>query len=283
MSMFERCPQQYAYRYIEGFVEPPALALALGTTFGDVIDVQHLHKIETGENLSSSDIQDAFHDRWKKGHKVFGRDGKNQFMPWKDIDTSEKLKNGKRIALASVMTYHEGHAVQIDPVDVERKYYLDFYGGHFVGYSDVVHKLSRGQGIIDMKLVGRRYDNHAANSSMQLASYGWAEKQVNGKMPVRVSFHCTVKKNSPEVQVLDSKLNQGRLDGFLYWAETQLMGIHSERFPGRIGVHCNWCGYQHRCPWYKGKEFVSVKPTELTIEGKRNVKGRVQSRRKSRG
>ena len=268
MSMYERCPQQYGYRYLEGLVEPPNLNMALGTTFHDVVEVQHDHKIKTKKNLTSDDMQDVFATRWKRGHKVWGRGPQELWMPWRDVDTSDKIRDGKRIALASTITYHEAQAVKIKPLLIEQEFRLPFLVGNYVGYADVIHKVPQGKGVIDMKLIGRRYERHAAHSSHQLTSYAWAYQQIHGEFLKVGSFHCTIKKNAPEVQVLDTKFSKARIQAFLYWAESQLVGIHSGRFPGRVGMHCNWCGYQHRCPWHKGKGFVAIRPTKLTIKGK---------------
>ena len=96
----------------------------------------------------------------------------------------------------------------------------------------------------------------------------WEDYRMTcGEAIKQASFHCTIKKASPEVQVLDTKITKARIQAFLAWSEHQLLGIHSGRYPGRIGTHCNWCGYQHRCPWYKGKLHVA-QPTKLTIKGK---------------
>lgn len=274
LSMVDRCPQQYEYRYVLGLVEPPAMALCQGDVFHDVIEVQHQHKIDTGKNLSTDDVQDAFADRWKKGRKIgFGRHQEPDWQPWKEVAKPDVVRDARRITLAANVTYHEAQAVRMKPLEVEAEYKLPFIDGKmFLAFIDCVHKVGRkktDRSLVDNKLVGRRYEAGAGDSSMQLASYAWVHLIEHGSLPVEAAFHCTIKKNSPEVQVVPTKnLTQARVNGFLRWAELQLYIIQSGRFVGRVGPHCNWCGYAHRCPWKKGKGFGTVpapKVARLTL------------------
>lgn len=274
LSMIERCPQQYEFRYLMGLVEPPGMALSQGIVFHDVAEIQNSHKIETGEDLSTSDVEDAFNDRWKKGHKIgFSRGADATFVPWKEVEKNRTaVDQARRITHAAQVTYHEGKAVKMKPEKAEGEYKLPFLGGKmFIGFIDCVDAADGKRTAIDTKLVGRRYPADAANNSMQLTSYAWAERQGGAHFD-RVQFHCVTKKASPDLQILSAPMTKTREQAFLFWAAAQMQIIQGERFVGRVGTHCNWCGYKHRCAWYKGKGFGAVtgpKVTRLSVSARR--------------
>lgn len=69
IGMYQRCPRQYKYRYLDGLKEPPVLAMIEGGTHHVCFEVNNNHKIKTGEDKQSSEMiemfADTFHDRSK--------------------------------------------------------------------------------------------------------------------------------------------------------------------------------------------------------------------------
>ena len=135
VDMYLRCPAQYEKRYILGHKEAPAWAMTEGSSGHSALEMNNLHKIETGADLPPHEVIEKYADELVdrvKNEQPIASAGK--VADGDDIDAS--IATGTK----SLGFYMEHTAPTVVPVTAERRLEFDVEGIPFLGFSDLETK-----------------------------------------------------------------------------------------------------------------------------------------------
>lgn len=132
LGMLERCPRQYQFRYVQGAKEPPSTALVWGTADGKAHGVNFTQKIQSHEDMTTSEMREVF--ATVLDAEVEERGGAGEIV-WGDDKPAEIQKRGIEL----VACYHEQVSPRVQPTGVEEKLTLEIPGVPvpYIGYVDV--------------------------------------------------------------------------------------------------------------------------------------------------
>ncbi|MEW5876071.1 MAG: PD-(D/E)XK nuclease family protein [Candidatus Zixiibacteriota bacterium] len=257
LSTLMRCPKQYEFRYVNGLVIPPGVALHIGSATHDAIAKNLKHKAETGGALLPvSDVQDLARDsvakRWDS-EDVYLQDDEAE----RGRDTMRAETIDTAVALAAL------HATELAPIiqpisaaHVERKWVLEI--------GDLPFDLA---GTIDVQESGRIRDTKTAkktptqgdvDSNEQFTMYALAASVIDSdvKPPVDISVDALIKTKQPKSEILQTKRMGWQMRALVETIKSYSILIQAGHFPPNTsGWWCSrtWCGYASRCPFYSGR------------------------------
>lgn len=236
LSMLQRCPRQYYYRYVLGIKSKPGAALSLGSGVHTSLEHNYTQKIESHNDRPLSEVQEVF---------AASLETRKDDTSWTDMKYEKALDIGTNL----IREYQTYYAPQIQPVAVEKEFLISLPGVSkpIKGFIDIIDD----NGIIrDHKVVGRAKKKRDLETSLQLGIYSMAYKEDNGKLPNMVSFDCLVKTAKGKVEQVGMKPEEDRLMRTLRIIQDLDKQIQAMLFPANEeGWWCSkkWCGYYDRC------------------------------------
>ena len=255
LNMLLRCPMQYQHRYVDGVIAPPGVALIVGKGTHRANASDLLAKMDSGSLLSSAEVKaiaaDATKREWDSQEVALDEEEK--------AEGAEKVKGDaidRSVVLASL--YHEDIAPAVEPTGIEQQFTLPLpTGDDLTGFIDVNTETK----IRDCKTTGKSPDAEAANKSLQLTGYIWAEWEASGRTAIKggaLDHLVTLKKSAKAVvqettrTPLDFERLHARLD---YAGQTIRAGLFAPCDPGQWCCSPKWCGWWNRCDFgAKGRE-----------------------------
>jgi hypothetical protein len=239
---------QYQHRYVDGIVAPPGVALIVGKGTHRANASDLLNKMDSGSLLSDDEVKsiaaDATTREWDSQEVALNDDEK--------AAGSEKVKGeaiDRSVLLASL--YHGEVAPVIEPTGIEQPFTLPLPSGdELTGYIDVNTETK----IRDCKTSGKSPTAEAADQSLQLTGYIWAEWEVSGHQTIKDgSLDYLVSLKKPKVVVLETKRTEqdfSRLHARLDVAGQMIRaGLFPPCDPGAWCCSPRWCGYWKLCPF----------------------------------
>jgi len=172
VEMYLRCARQYEFRYPEGIKVAPAIAMAEGGNYHDVLAENNTEKAKSGTDLSL---------KWLMGVFLARLDGRTKEVEDWEGETVDSLMTRAEPLLGA---YLAGPGMRIWPVKggVERELKFKINGIPFLGYVDV-ETGEAGPGtaikkaVIDYKVTGRAKGQSDVDSSLQLSAYAMGTKK----------------------------------------------------------------------------------------------------------
>jgi putative RecB family exonuclease len=235
ISMFLRCPSQYYFRYCEGLILPSKSVMIKGKAVHKGQEINYKQKIQTKQDLSLSDVQDAAATEF---------DSSVPETEWKPDEDKGKIKD-EVITLAGL--YHKEVAPMVQPEYVEEEVYFEADGLKFKGFIDVVQE---GGIIRDTKTTAKTPSQDIADKSLQLTAYSFAYRTLLGQEEKKVVLDYLVNTKTPKYVPLESSRCKDDIDRFLAIAKQISKAIQSGIFyPNVDNFMCNseHCGYWHKC------------------------------------
>src|SRR5690349_15067135 len=77
INMFQRCPLQYKFRYVDGLKTPPDSGLLLGITVHKGVEHNYRHKFKTKKPANRNEVMDAYDKSWKGEKSGIDFEGEN--------------------------------------------------------------------------------------------------------------------------------------------------------------------------------------------------------------
>ena len=233
IGMYQRCPRQWAYRYVLKVKSPPDAAILCGSGMHHAAEVGMLEKSVTGENPKPDDAADAARDYVA-----------NEFAAG-EVVLSQKDTRGGIVDKAVRLTrkWAEDAAPLVEPVGVEQSFDTEISGIKVIGRFDVVTDSS----IIDWKSSSRKPARAQIANSPQTEVYAL----VSGRA-VNYIYVVDSVRNGPavhEAPLTDDEVNTARAVATAT-VEDVSAGMASGVWPrNRNGWHCSpdRCGYYRRC------------------------------------
>ncbi len=243
IEMFLRCPQQWAYRYMEDLKIPPSVSLVQGTSVHAAAEHNYAYKVETHEDLPADEVLDVARDAFKEREP--------EVEDWED----EKPGAALDVTVGLARVYHAELAPQVQPVSVEREFVLehDRWLIPLLGYMDVEDE----RRVIDIKTAGKRKTQADLDTSLQGGIYLLAREQEG--LPAAMEWHVAVKTKEPAAQVLTrERVDHEQTIALVERVEESVLvatktGIFTPALPGSWWCSERFCGYWKRCPFGGGR------------------------------
>lgn len=248
ISMWQRCPKQYYFRYILGEKQAPGIAAILGTAGHAGIEHNYRHKMETGSGAPVPEVIDAYSDAFDKGCS----DIRGDFGGFSD--EGEFDEGALKDVGAHLVELHTNKiAPLVDPVAVEDKFWTEMGGSHMLhGVVDVEDKDGT---IIDNKFVGKTPGQADVDKSIQLTAYAYSRKDSSDTELVNVRIDAMVKTRVPKLVHIASARHANDFEVFEDIFRGVEALIDAGHFPPNpTGWHCSqrFCGYWDKCMGKKG-------------------------------
>jgi hypothetical protein len=248
LNMMLRCPMQYQHRYIDGVIAPPGVALIVGKGTHRANASNLLNKMDSGSLLPDDEVKaiaaDATKREWDAQEVALDEDEK--------AEGADKVKGeaiDRSVVLASL--YHEHIAPAVEPTGIEETFTVAVPSSddELTGFIDVNTEMQ----IRDCKTTGKSPDAEAADKSLQLTGYIWAEWERSGRSVLKdgaLDHLVTLKKSAKAItQETTRKVEDfDRLHRRLALAsQTIQAGIFAPCDPGQWCCSPKWCGWWNRC------------------------------------
>jgi len=249
LATWERCAQQWAFRYIDNLKLPPGISLIRGKSVDKSVGANLTNKISTGELLKIDQVQDIARDevlvnfqqevKLEEDYEAIG------------LVKSKALTIDQSVKLASY--HHENIAVNLKPKAVQE----EFKGSYsedkpqLVSYVDIIET---NDTIRDTKTSGRSKNQDDVDNSQQLTIYDYMFRQKYLKKPKALVLDNLVinSKNEVKHQTLISEPRAGAEFTALFERLNMMdksikAGIFQPAAPDSWQCSKKWCGYYGIC------------------------------------
>jgi len=163
VSMFLRCPRQWAYRYLEGLPVRRTLGLIRGSAVDHAASFNLQQKVDTHRDLPAGLVAEAAEDAFIRAvDEAGGRDE----VEWE----GQTYTRGLDSTIALTRVHMAQHAPYIQPVAVQERLTRQLPSGRtFVGIIDY-----RTADVVgDIKTGARRMGQEAADTDLQPSAYAF--------------------------------------------------------------------------------------------------------------
>lgn len=253
LGMYNRCGQQYNFRYIQGLKVPPGMALLKGSAVHSGAEFNFSQKIESGEDAPLNDMRDAaitaFNLRKADGYELSAEET--------SIGHDKVLGATTDSTIKLIDIFATFIAPRIQPVLVEEKMRVVLPNSEFDLLS-IVDVVTSDGWIIDLKTGKRKKPVTEVDRSDQLSWLAMAYQRLYEKRAKGVALEVMVDtgktcshqrlestRDEADYQVLLNKINT--------MAKAVKAGIFSPAEPGAWCCDPRYCGYAADCPYYSGR------------------------------
>jgi RecB family exonuclease len=235
VDSYERCPLLFRFRYVDKLPSTPSPDLSWGSAIHAALEVWWSQKLPSPPPVEV--LYRALYEHWED-------------TGFADMDRERKLV-WYRHARDVLSRHHELYAADYRPaVACEQWFELDLGDGVAVRGSidHVARTPSGGLGIVDWKTNRRARSRSEVASSLQLAIYALAARELWGREPEWVALDFVVP--GLRVSVDRSEIDA---DGAVARIRDVARRIADEQFPASPSPLCGWCDYRSLCPAFEGE------------------------------
>lgn len=232
ISMWQRCPKQWEYRYVKGLKLPPSGALLEGGVYHETLEFNFRQKINTKRDLPLNDCMELFADLWDK--RLQGEPE----VEWEGVRPAHLKDEG----VSLIGEYRRTVSPHVMPLRVEDTIHTELAGTPFVLRFDLE---DIDNVIIDHKTSSRSYTQEDVDKDIQASATAFGL----GK-PIEYHNHIAVKRATPIIQVVKTYRSLEDIEWWVLMAAKIVMQMKSGLAPPRpTGWHCSlkWCGYYETC------------------------------------
>ncbi len=237
INMYQRCPNQYMFRYPMGIKAQPTGTLALGRSFHEAEGENYLQKIDSHEDMTEADVLDIYDTAFE---------GQVDLTNWQD----DKPGEIKDVGVGLVKVYHKEIAPIVQPVEVEEyiDVPLDGFPKDFVVRPDVIDD---NDYILDLKTSAKSPANGALDRDLQPTAEALGYRAKFGKEEAGIRFDYAVKTKEPKVVSVETRRTDKDISAFMWLIGRVHEAIEREAFyptdPTSWQCSEKWCGYFNLC------------------------------------
>ena len=248
VDTYERCPLLFRFRYLDKLPSTPGPDLSWGSAIHAALEVWWSQKLPSPPPIEV--LYRALYEHWED-------------TGFADMDRERKLV-WYRHARDVLTRHHELYAADYRPaIACEQWFELDLGDGVAVRGSidHVARTPSGGLGIVDWKTNRRARSRSEVASSLQLAIYALAARELWGREPEWVALDFVVP--GLRVSVDRSEID---VDGAVARIHDVARRVADEQFPASPSPLCGWCDYRSMCPAFEGEgpDVPGLAVVELT-------------------
>lgn len=266
ISMFMRCPEQFRQRYVLGLKEAPGAALVLGRGFHFAQEFNFRHKLQSGEDASVANVQEAYHHGWDMELEKFG--GVSE-IKWDSEKPDTLREKGEKLAVQ----YRVAVAPPLQPIAVEQEFsvVLRDVPVPVIGFIDLRARREIESSVLEAATVAGRpatIDYKTAKSVQRALKPEWLlqARLYQSVTRERVEYHVATKTKDPKIVTpadaeqlaIEPSDTAIRLTSTLVARVARQIAWHYAEFgpdvawPGAI-THpwaCGFCGFRPSCHWW---------------------------------
>lgn len=243
--MWERCPQQVKFRYIEEIKMPPGIAAKIGTGVHKGAEVNHKAKLITRQDEPLAVVIDAAVDGYKKS-----LDSGIFFPPNEKGSAKKEINKGVDTVANLTKLYYETLAPKVQPQLVEETIIIDVPGLP-LPMGGTIDLLTEDWWLPDIKTAKSKWAQNKANQSHQATLYNQLIKNHTGEFPQKLSFELFIKTKTPKYVSVETTRQPEDFILLIERAKIIWQMIRAGIFPPAEAGHwiCTpkWCGYWWRC------------------------------------
>lgn len=250
MTMFQRCPRQYYYRYERGLKIRPTGSMFLGTCFDDSVSYNYDQKIETERDRPASEVAEVFVDTFDKGKYE---------VEFDEEDTPGGLRDD---GVKLVGLHMKQISPTIRPRKVQNRFELALAKRDYTIVT-VADLITQDGEVVDIKTTKKTPSKLAGNEGsykidwnhfIQAGLYNVAYQEENGRPPTATSLYYHIRLKTPVILPITFDLQQSHLDYALRQIDMVVSAIDSTKkggvwFPNRGHMMCSQkqCGFWKMC------------------------------------
>ena len=278
LTTFEKCPMQYKFGYLDNKWLPANYAMILGVSCHFAGEVDMAYKIDKGEDLKLSVLENIFESKWIQETAKRAKDvERTRFDPdagrKEPIDPDKIFEDGLHL----VRIFREQVADRIFPILTEVKFEVQVagmdQGYHLKGVIDLVayeildwekKTVGKRRAILDYKFKRNPHQVPALGDvttmhDPKIYAAGYAAVN-NGHLPAQTGiisiYRRELKKETQEAVLFDPFVpTQDDVNRALYRVKMAYKAIHAEAFCGAsallnssMGCSPEACGHFGYCP-----------------------------------
>lgn len=264
---FDMCGEKYRRQKLMGEWMPMGWAGIRGISVHKAVEVNSKHKIEKGDDLKLSVLEDTFNDEWKaqaqKREEQVLATGYDPDKPGEGdepVNVQELQTEGRGF----VQVYTDQVAPLLMPTACETPFEVKMeINGKPVRLRGIIdmmcssienweaRKLSDGTAILDFKTTDKKPKNEAWRS-FELVVYSAAMQEITGQLPDQVGLVNLVKMKTQAYATLDHYVpTQAHVDRLKNRMSVFFKAVHAEAFhPASLMFGAWWCSPQF-CGFWK--------------------------------
>lgn len=247
--MYLGCQLQFQYRYLDGDIRPPGVALLVGSTVHKAAEVNLLAKRDHGAPLETSAVADLaaleFDRRWSAEPEVALDEDERTV----GVAAVKGKAKDQSIALATV---HATDLVpKLSPLHVERAVRVAVPGlrNELEGTFDLQ---TRDRKLHDLKTSGKKLGADAITDSVQMRLYSLLSEIADGAPPAGLALDVVQKNKTPLAYIVESPTfssSKPILDMISRMERGLESGIFQPTDPGHWRCQPSYCGWWDTCPF----------------------------------
>jgi len=244
LKMFQNCGKAYEYRYIEGKIIPPGVALIRGRSVHKAHEISLRRKLEGAEPASEAEMEQIAADEVENGFR-------GDFIVDDDIPFEDAKGTTKDQAVKLARLDQRELIPQIKPIAVEEKIEVEIPGlsKTLLGILDVAEY---GR-VRDLKTSSRTPPKDASSKSAQLSMYHLLFEIKYGKPPGELMLDTLVATKEPKLDQQKSWRMKEEIQIFLNRVHSAVENIEKGNFlpapEDAWNCSAKWCGFWSICPF----------------------------------
>jgi len=186
LNLWDSCPKQWEYAYIQKLRRPSSSNLVLGSCYHETLEENFKKKMILGHDLDFDICADFFSTIWDK----------EASNAW-NVDWGNKSPGAlKDMGIELISKYLDEVAPAIMPQFVERWMEKDLNGTKFVIRIDLI---DMNNVVIDHKTAARAYSQADVDKDMQASASAFVLER-----PIVFHNHVAVKTKNPQIQIVET-------------------------------------------------------------------------------
>ena len=247
--MFLRCQLQFQYRYLDGLIRPPGVALVIGSSVHSAAEVNLVTKRDTGTPFSADAVADLaamhFDRRWSAEGEV-------------ELDEDEQSRgrdavkgDAKDMSIKLTVLHAMDLVPRLQPLHVERSVRVSIPGirNELEGTFDLQTKDGK---LHDLKTSGKKLDAASITDSVQMRLYNVLAEVADGKPPTKLALDVVQKTKTPSAYIVESPTfasSKPILDMIHRVEDIIEKGVFAPAEPTSWVCSKSYCGYFDTCPF----------------------------------
>jgi len=251
LNCWIKCPLAFRLRYLDGIKTPPNANLFVGKVVHSSMELWYRHR-QLGIAIEAADITRRLVESW-------GRAAEEEGMTFASAAEEKVLQEQ---ALGLVAAYL--NQVPVDearPMAVETTLEMPLIdpstgenlGIPLLGIVDLILDESEGPMVADFKTSSRSSESLEITHEIQLSSYAWLFRQVQGRSEAGLEIRSLIKTKLPKVEIHRYPARTDAHFRRLFSVICEYLdALDSGRFNYRPGFGCGMCDFRSQCCSWAG-------------------------------
>lgn len=255
ISLFQKCPLSYRFRYIEKKPSKPSPYLSFGTSVHKVLS--QFYEEYDGRFPSFSLLESLLDKNWvSEGYA-----------------NSEEELQWKKNALSALRNFYEKTDLSKKrPLEFEEWFEIPFADFTLVGKIDRVDRTDNGRlHVIDYKTGGKLQSHEQVKKDLQLAIYYYACRYKYKEDPEKVGLYFLTQNEIISAELTEIEVQEA-VKNILETYQNISRAIDEDSFAANVSKLCDYCDYLEFCPAANKTTYTQPPFPELPVTFEERLK-----------